>query len=328
MSLVAMPTTTPTAPKTVKEIDLKPGTINTEKQIEAMRKAAWIKLNDQVNPLIGKTAKQLRGYFRSINQKLLKRVMGLKTVKQITKDDIEPLVATLLDDDALEAILAKETEAALITGASTVQALGDFDIKTMLAKRMDRIKGINETTRQLIIDKFQDVLVEAAAQGLTEAERAQALINAAEGIADFNMKRARTIARTEMHSAFSMGRSESAKEFGATHKRWVADTFNSAGVKESHGLRGGNRMYMHGEKVGINEPYKNGCQFPLDPEGAPEETINCRCVEVYEFEDDAVKSVKSQMPEVKVTKTVGSKKIDIIRDKNGVMMSAVIAEEI
>ena len=96
---------------------------------------------------------------------------------------------------------------------------------------MTLIKGINETTRQLIIDKFQDVLVEAAAQGLTEAERAQALINAAEGIADFNMKRARTIARTEMHSAFSMGRSESAKEFGATHKRWVADTFNSAGVK-------------------------------------------------------------------------------------------------
>jgi hypothetical protein len=131
MSAVAMPTTTPTAPKTVKEIDLKPGTINTEKQIEAMRKAAWIKLNDQVNTLIGKTAKQLRGYFRSINQKLLKRVMGMKTVKQITESDIEPLVATLLDDDALEAILAKETEAALIAGASTVQALGDFDIKTM-----------------------------------------------------------------------------------------------------------------------------------------------------------------------------------------------------
>jgi hypothetical protein len=78
----------------------------------------------------------------------------------------------------------------------------------------------------------------------------------------------------------------------------------------------------------MDEAYSNGLMMPLDPAGAPEESINCRCVEVFEFEDDSVKSVKSQMPEVKVTKTVGSKKIDIIRDKNGVMMSAVIAEEI
>lgn len=258
--------------KTVKE--LKPGNVPTEKQLEAIRKAQWIKLNDKVNPLIGKAAKQLRGYFRSINQKLLKRIMGVKTVKELKKEDIESLVATLFDDEKLEGLLRDDTKAALITGATTISSLGDFDIQTMIAQRMERIKDINETTKNLILDKFNAVFEDAAKRGLTEVQRAQALIAAAEDIADFNMKRARTIARTEMHGAFSMGRSEAAVQGGATHKRWIADVY-SGKTRDSH-------LELHGRKVPINEPYKSNLMFPLDPAAAPEETINCRCVEVYE----------------------------------------------
>lgn len=255
--------------------------------VEGMRKAAWIKLNDKVNPVMGKIAKQMRGYFRSANQKLLNRLMGTKTVKQITDDDIDSIIAVLYDDEKLKATMAAEIESAIRTGATTIQAIGDFDVKTMLAKRLDALTQINETTRKLLSEKLHDVLAEALSEGLTEAQRAQRLITAAEEIGEQNLKRARTIARTEAHGAFSAGRSESAKQFGATHKRWVADVYGAGGsIKESHGLKGGDRQYMHGEKRPINEAYSNGLMFPLDPNGDPKETINCRCVEVYEFDDE------------------------------------------
>ena len=60
-----------------------------------------------------------------------------------------------------------------------------------------------------------------------------------------------------------------------------------------------------------------------------EETINCRCVEVYEGEDTGekgIKEIKAKLP-VRVTKTINTKRVEIVRDKNGVMQSAVIMEE-
>jgi hypothetical protein len=282
--------------ESITELDIREPKKVTEKQyvkpeamIEGVRKAAWIKLNDKVNPIKAKIAKQMRGYFRSVNQKLLNRLMGTKAKKDITEDDIDALVAVLLDDEKLKGIMGPEIESAIRTGASTIQMIGDFDVKTMLAKRLEQLVSINETTRKLLSEKLHDVLAQSLAEGLTESQRAQRLISAAEEIGEQNLKRARTIARTEAHSAFSSGRSESAKQFGATHKRWVADRFGAGGkITDSHGLEGGDghRMFMHGEKQPINKAYSNGLMFPLDPNGRAEEVINCRCVEVYEFEDE------------------------------------------
>jgi HK97 family phage portal protein len=246
--------------------------------VEGMRKAAWIKLNDKVIPIKGKMAKQLRGYFRSGNQKLLNRLMGTKAVKQITEDDIDSIIAVLYDDERLKSIMTPEIEGAIRTGASTIQMIGDFDVKTMLAQRLEKLTEINETTRKLLSEKLHDTLAEALAEGLTESERTQRLISAAEAVGEQNLKRARTIARTEAHGSFSAGREESAKQFGATHKRWVADVFSPV-TRDTH-------RSIHGERVKITDRFSNGLEYPLDPAGAPEESINCRCVSVYDFEDE------------------------------------------
>ena len=67
--------------------------------------------------------------------------------------------------------------------------------------------------------------------------------------------------------------------------------------------------------------------FPLDPSGPPEEVISCRCVEVYEYDDEkGIKEVKAELP-VRVTKNVNTKRVEILRDERGVMKGAVIVED-
>jgi uncharacterized protein with gpF-like domain len=91
-----------------------------------------------------------------------------------------------------------------------------------------------------------------------------------------NSNRARTIARTEMHSAYSEGRHIAAVETEPSHKQWISS--RNPDVRDAH-------QHLDGEKVPFNEPYSNGLMYPLDPEGLPKQVINCRCVEVYYYED-------------------------------------------
>jgi HK97 family phage portal protein len=299
---------------------LKPGNIPMKVQLEGMRKAAWIKLNDKVNPMIGKAAKSVRGYFRGVNQKLYKGIAREKSIKAISERDIDDIVNSTLDDDKLKAALREDELVAIKIGADTAEGLSDFKVQTMLAQRLEAVKDMNETTRKLLTDGLHDALDEAVKAGLTEGETAQALIAKAEELGEQNLKRARTIARTEIHSAFSMGRHESVKETQPKYKRWISDIYSDK-TRETH-------RHLHGERVPFDEAYSNGLMYPLDPSGDASETINCRCVEVYEYDDEekGIKEVKSGMP-VRVTKNVTTKRVEIVRDKNGVMQSAVIVED-
>lgn len=343
--------TAPSAPvKTIKAAEeikegndaLKPGNIPMKVQLEGMRKAAWIKLNDKVNPMIGKAAKSVRGYFRGVNQKIYKALAKQKAVKEVENKEliaitaaaaaafavaITDIVRQAIDNEKLKAALWDDELVAIKIGADTAEGLSDFKVQTMLAQRLEAVKDMNETTRKLLTDGLHDALDEAVKAGLTEGETAQALIAKAEELGEQNLKRARTIARTEIHSAFSMGRHESVKETNPKYKRWIADKYSN--IPDSHGTPGSqHRHYMHGERVPFNEAYSNGLMFPLDPSGDASETINCRCVEVFEYDDEekGMKEVKAELP-VRVTKNVNTKRVEIVRDKNGVMQSAVIVED-
>ena len=84
--------------------------------------------------------------------------------------------------------------------------------------------------------------------------------------------RARTIARTEVLSASSLGQA-AAMEDAATvipgmQKMWI--TAGDDRVRDSH-------VMLDGDKVDIDEKFDNGLKFPRDAAGGPEEVINCRC---------------------------------------------------
>lgn len=95
------------------------------------------------------------------------------------------------------------------------------------------------------------------------------------------------IARTETIRASNFGTMEQAKEWGVETKEWLATADDR--TRPSHmdaWLR-----YREGGTPGpipMNQPFQVGAatlQFPGDPQGPPEETINCRCTWVPGDED-------------------------------------------
>lgn len=79
-------------------------------------------------------------------------------------------------------------------------------------------------------------------------------------------------ARTMFTSAECHGRIDSYHELesmGVVQKKvWIATPDDR--TRESH-------LEIDGEEVDIDEEFSNGCQFPGDGNGPPEEVWNCRC---------------------------------------------------
>lgn len=91
-------------------------------------------------------------------------------------------------------------------------------------------------------------------------------------VATIGLNNSMRIARTEGHriqTTASMDAMYEAKDKGAdVVKQWDA-TLDSS-TRESHAM-------CDGEIRELDEPFSNGLMFAGDPDGAPEEVINCRC---------------------------------------------------
>ena len=86
--------------------------------------------------------------------------------------------------------------------------------------------------------------------------------------------RAVRIARTEIAIGANGGIQEGMVQTGVKTKRWISSRDEL--VRDSH-------KEAEGQEVGVSEPFDVGGYFlmqPCDPNGPPEEIINCRCVEV------------------------------------------------
>lgn len=129
-----------------------------------------------------------------------------------------------------------------------------------------KIVGIEDATKQRIAAVIK--------QGL-DADEGTAKIakRIREEYEDFSRYRSFVIARTEVGAASGFASHESAKQTGLQlKKQWVSSRDDR--VRESH-------MEMDGEEREMDESYSNGCMFPSDPSGPPEEVIQCRCTEAY-----------------------------------------------
>jgi SPP1 gp7 family putative phage head morphogenesis protein len=133
-----------------------------------------------------------------------------------------------------------------------------------------RVNTITETTRR----RAATVIERGINEGLGEDEIGAELRDKIGGIA---ASRARTIARTETHSASQDAQFEVAQASGLDMvKEWVA--IDDDRTRDEHAEVNGDRVAMHESfTVGDDE-----LLYPGDPSGSPEEVINCRCVCVYE----------------------------------------------
>lgn len=78
------------------------------------------------------------------------------------------------------------------------------------------------------------------------------------------------IARTEIHTAHSLGRREAYQEMGVNYTQWISA--HDRKTRRSHAL-------LDGEIIAFGGKYSNGLKYPGDKSGPIEEWINCRCSE-------------------------------------------------
>jgi HK97 family phage portal protein len=143
-----------------------------------------------------------------------------------------------------------------------------------------KIKGIQATT----IESVREILSKAVENGLSITDTAKALRKA---YSDFSPLRAEIIARTETSSAMNYGKHHAALETQARtglqlERTWSA--VNDNRTRETH-------RAADGEVRRMDETFLVGgaqLKFPGDPDGPPQEIINCRCTQIFSEIQDTV----------------------------------------
>ena len=140
---------------------------------------------------------------------------------------------------------------------------------------LNKARAIVKTTR----DTVRAQIVIGIAEGLGTREIAKAIRDQITGIGQLNpQQRSLVIARTETHTAANYAGDAGVRvlDLPETRREWLAVEDERTRITHSE---------ADGQQVGMDEPFIVGgvhLMFPGDPDGPPEETINCRCVVTYE----------------------------------------------
>jgi uncharacterized protein with gpF-like domain len=159
---------------------------------------------------------------------------------------------------------------------------------------------ITQTTKEQLLAKIQEMI--------NEGESIEWLVQQVQdkGFTDW---RARMIARTESNRAINYGQQIGAeKSKFKLNKEWVS--VHDDRTRHSH-------LLLDGKVVGELEEFKPGLQFPGDPNGAKEETINCRChLEYHSVRDARGRLIPKEPNKIRVTQAVRQEFQDIIAALN------------
>jgi SPP1 gp7 family putative phage head morphogenesis protein len=252
----------------------------------------WKRLDRQQLDLVKRFERTIRSHFEDLRKEaernLTRGVRSVKIQRAIRKQDepteVPPNVYGIIDWEDADARAVRITEeqykqAATRGGESIIAELGlagSFNVQNprvqaALLAREQAIKGINETTRKELLEAFERLV---SAEGGTTMDE---LRKVADEVFRGRKRNARTVARTEVGSAYSTGRYEQMREAGVKRKRWLAS--QDADVRPSH-------RALNGVEVGVNDVFPNGLEYPRAPGGPASQVINCRCEAVPVLEDD------------------------------------------
>ena len=124
--------------------------------------------------------------------------------------------------------------------------------------------SVDDTMKDVLRGQFVDAL--KAGESVTDMmTRIQTLAD------DMPEWKSRQIAQTEMISAINHGGMIGNKESGVVWgTQWIGALDDR--IRDSH-----REMTENEEAAALDEPFSNGCLYPGDPDGPPEESVNCRC---------------------------------------------------
>lgn len=210
-------------------------------------------------------------------------------LEQITYDMTnQNKTATSMIDDTLPGVYAINHnygtyEAEVGSGIDTTYTMYDkFTVKNLLKDKQDLLP-----MPRVDIPKDErwnrQHIQSAILQGVLTGESMKDIANRLIHVTSMNEHTAMRNARTAVTGAENAGRVDSykrAENMGIKMKQvWIAT--HDGRTRDSHAI-------MDGEKQDPGKRFSNGCRYPGDPQGAPEEVYNCRCtlVAVVEGADD------------------------------------------
>ncbi|HUX56222.1 MAG TPA: phage minor head protein [Bacteroidales bacterium] len=139
------------------------------------------------------------------------------------------------------------------------------------------IGSIMDTQTVIVNNLIDQVVAEAMSEGLSIYQIQKRLQNElTEGMTMVNKYQAERIARTEVNSASNKGSFDSAEQTGlCTGKRW-----SSSHRKDARTLH---IEYESLGEVPMDYLY-DGMLYPLDPNGGPDQIINCGCTHILNYD--------------------------------------------
>lgn len=240
--------------------------------VEQRRAALWKAIRKYPRGLEDKAESRWRNLVLGLQQQTLAALAAAerKSVKALGPSDIDAITFNLADarEEAI-VVMTPMWREGMKRGADSLKDLSgiaiDFNFLDpgVIAQLQARRVKIVGTTRRMAAD-LRSVVSDSIYAGHTEEDTRQRVLDFFAG----ERRNARTIARTETHSAFSAGRFEGMKQAGVQEIEWLSS--RDGNVRESH-------VDLDGDSVQIGQTFRNGCRFPLDPQGEAAEVINCRC---------------------------------------------------
>ena len=224
-------------------------------------------------PLEKMVQSKVSRYFYEQRKRQLRKLEEMLGKAVIREYAVEAL---LLDPEEENAVLRKMIwplylEIGQQAGESLLAELGadpgiftlvDTPAMAALKKKLIKVEGINDTVRA----QLRDTLIE----GMGKMESTAELMDRAKQVYNFAQSRSLTIARTETGQAMGIARDAAMDQMNVEKIQWV--TAGDEQVRDTHTLNASLGPIKRGEL------FPNGCLYPCDVNGPPEETINCRCV--------------------------------------------------
>ncbi len=204
-------------------------------------------------------------------------ILNEESVNAIKKEPIEDMYIKIYQVVGLD--FAKESESDLIKDL-TVDDITLANIQEWVKVNAGaRITEVWLYSKEQYVNVVREAITIGIESGLGPDAVARSIRNMViDRMGEISLVRAERIARTEIVSSSNMGSLQGAMNSQATvKKKWLTS-----------GLPGTRITHLDAESmpaIDLNQAFRVGndnLQYPGDPSGSAEETINCRCTIIYE----------------------------------------------
>lgn len=246
------------------------------KRVQNRRKLAL----DSLRAVHGQEIKmrdQLAEYFFKMRSDVLGRVFNHKSIKAIGDHIVNDLLPDFNEyDEELGSIVLpifqevfeislKNINEAMNTNVSMATARAN----AVIGNKLIKIKELNDTIRDQLVNDIRPIIQDAVNRGDAYETVAEALASEVKNIFNNARRRTATVARTEINGVNSSARWETMKEVGVEKHQWIS----TRRIRQSH-------IDIDLTIKELGEEFLPNLKYPNDPDGPPEEVINCSCITV------------------------------------------------